>query len=383
MPDRTDLYFRTDGNAHIATGHIMRCLAIARACARRNARITFVVSDEESQSLLQGRFHADDEFPIHCLHCDYRAPEKELQALLSYLGRESSAARPWLLIDSYFATPAYFAALRPHCLTAYLDDLRSFPCDVDLLIHYDSEDDCAYYQHAARKLLGSRFTPLREQFEKPPYTVRAQAQNILLSTGGTDPYGVAEGLLENIFYPTDFSCPTLQAYDYHVLTSRTNPRYHALLDRASSNPRLHIHEGVADMASLMGACDLAVSAGGTTLCELCAVGVPTVSYLMAENQRTAVEAFAQRGLIPCAGDIRSGHTPTEPTASPDRETTLLNRSTLLHILDFLTHMSANVEERAEASRSMRAFLDGLGAERIAEALISPSASDGTDTTRSR
>ncbi len=30
----TRIYFRTDANSDIATGHIMRCLSIARACAQ-------------------------------------------------------------------------------------------------------------------------------------------------------------------------------------------------------------------------------------------------------------------------------------------------------------------------------------------------------------
>jgi spore coat polysaccharide biosynthesis predicted glycosyltransferase SpsG len=220
--------------------------------------------------------------------------------------------------------------------------------------------------------LGAAYTPLREQFAKPPYEVRPAVRSILLSTGGTDPYNVTEHLLTRIFdaensaaapaapagtasgaYIPDPAANTaadLRICDCHILTSSANSRYDRLLALAKDNPKIHIHSGVKDMAALMASCDLAVSAGGTTLCELCAVGVPTISYLMAENQRTAVETFAARGLVPYAGDIR-------------------DPSTLDNILTFLTRMSQNVEARKESSHAMRAFLDGLGAERIAEALL--------------
>lgn len=387
MSNATNIYFRTDANTEIATGHIMRCLAIARACSKQNARITFIVSDEESLTLLQERFDVPGEFAIYCLHSNYQQMSEELPALLSYLDTQSGSAhtiprmsaaamkqnttKPWIFIDSYFATPAYFAALRPYCLTAYLDDLRSFPCEVDLVIHYDTDADCIHYQDAAHKLLGAGYTPLREQFEQPAYTVRPSVQNILLSTGGTDPYGVAEHLLHNIFRNTDKAYLPLSDCDYHIVTSKANSRYHTLAAMAEANTHIHIHEGISDMASLMASCDLAVSAGGTTLCELCAVGVPAVSYLMAENQRTAVETFAAKDLIPYAGDIRSKNFPEILTNFSSESLPDINTSTLKNILTFLTQMSDNAEARKKSSQSMRAFLDGQGAKRIAEALLHP------------
>lgn len=389
MADLPIIYFRTDGNAEIATGHIMRCLAIARNCAKQKALVKFIVSDEESLSLLQDRFDTPNEFNIHCLYSNYRKMNEELPALLSYLDQEKkhcsvnttqqtaptaeTGSRTWVFVDSYFADPAYFRKLRSHCLVAYLDDLRNFPCDVDLVIHYDTDTDCTHYKNASRKLLGVNYTPLREQFEQPDYAVRAVTKNILLSTGGTDPYGVAEHLLWNIFCTPDEETiyRPLRACDYHIVTSKANSRYDALAAIAKTNSHIHIHEGVSDMASLMASCDLAVSAGGTTLCELCAVGVPTVSYLMAENQRTAVETFAKKGLIPFAGDIRGIKSPKAKNNSVSENLPAVNSSVISGILSFLTQMSLNVEARKKSSQSMRAFLDGQGAKRIAQALLNP------------
>lgn len=353
------IYFRTDGNTEIATGHIMRCLTIARACAKQNANVAFIVSDEESLALLQERFDVSNEFAVYCLHSDYRRMHEELPVLIDWLDAQTGCkgtvsgaglSKPWLFVDSYFVTPAYFATLGAYYPVAYLDDLRSFSYNVDLVINYDTETDSPYYTNARRKLLGPRYTPLREQFMQPVYTVRPSVQNILLSTGGTDPNGIAECLLQKIFDTPDESCRPLQTYNYHIVTSKSNSRYHTLLSMAATNSHIHIHTGVSDMASLMASCDLAVSAGGTTLCELCAVGVPAVSYLMAENQRTAVETFSQAELIPFAG---------------------VNRSAISNILHFLIQMSGDENARKKSSQSMRAFLDGRGAVRIAEALLHP------------
>lgn len=414
----TDIYFRTDGNSKIATGHLVRCLAIARACVKMGADVKFIVSDKESLTLLEERFTAPREFAVFCLERSYRELDSEIPALLSCLasdmptendrpaGDDSHAfhSRPWLFIDSYSATTSYFTDLRRYFRTAYLDDLRSFDCAVDLVVNYDTGEDCAAYANAGRKLLGIQYTPLREQFLSPAYQVRRSAEHVLLSTGGTDPYRVAEGLLQIVYdNPADDFCAqpqntahgrqnhcaaqgkslqdissqqpslqdksVLQSLHYHVLTSRANTRYTALAALAQTHPFLHIHTNVSNVAALMASCDLAVSAGGTTLCELCAVGVPTVSYLMAENQRVAVEAYAKEGLIPCAGDIRplaaAGHTGLLADASA----AFACASTLHHIIAFLIRMANDHPARAAVSAAMRSYLDGTGARQIAEALV--------------
>ena len=355
-----DIYFRTDGNSEIATGHVMRCLAIARACAKKGSDVKFIVSDERSLSLLQERFTSPQEFEIYCLNSDYTNLPEEFPALsaLAVQNKSSDTPKPWFFVDSYYATPTYLTALRKNYRVAYLDDLRSFDCPVDLVINYDTDEDCAYYAKADRKLLGVQYTPLRDQFNNTVYTVRPAVEHVLLSTGGTDPYGIAEQLLHAIYHDSPDTASmqgahSLQSMHYHILTSSANMRYDALISYAQTHPNVHIHEGVSDVASLMASCDLAVCAGGTTLCELCAVGVPTVSYLMAENQRTAVETYAGLGLIPCAGDIRPN-----------------NSAVISSILSFMTYMSQNLSARTESSQSMRAFLNSAGADQIAGELIS-------------
>lgn len=353
------LYFRTDGNSEIATGHLMRCLSIARACRATDkfSEITFLVSDEDSAALLEGRFQAGTgrEFPIICLHSDYRHPEQELSSLLPFLSERScsqQAQKPVVFIDSYFVTPEYFKALTPYCRVAYLDDLRSFSCPVDLVINYDTSEDCEFYQEACQKLLGAEYTPLRAQFQNPSYHVRSEVTDILLSAGGTDPYGVCIALAERL------KDTPLSHCRLHILTSSANPRYQELITLSDKDKCILLHENVSDMAGLMSTCDLAVSAGGTTLSELCAVGVPTVSFLMADNQFTAVRVYAKTGLIPYAGDIR-----------PNTENLLPDVGVLDNILLFLTSMSQDWERRKKSSQSMRAFSDGCGAGKIAEKLF--------------
>ena len=316
------VYLRADGNDDIATGHLMRCLSIARALRRRKAVAAFIVSDSLSVSLLTDMFtpqeRADRAFPILQLQTDYKNPDQELPAMQSILSAHNAAA---VLVDSYFATPGYLSALQKLTCTSYIDDLQAFDPPADLVINYDLTVDPGFYTKAGRLLGGSAYTPLRRQFS------------------------ACGGLLKRLT-----ASPRWQNVTFHVLTGPMHVHRAGLLNMAQADGRIVLCEGVQDMASLMASCDLAFSAGGTTLYELCAVGVPSVSYTMADNQIPGVLAFSQAGLIPYVGDVRN---------HPD-----FFGSAMAALEDL---MSVPAARRSQSAR-MKMAIDGAGADRIAEAL---------------
>ncbi len=355
------IYFRTDGNEEIATGHIMRCLSIARACASLSMKVRFLVSDEKSVSLLEERFASPAEFPVICLHSNYRSPEQELSILKKIL-KETPEPAVRLFIDSYFVTEAYLSGLRELCPVIYLDDLLAFDYPADMIINYDVTEEPACYHRADRRLTGAAYTPLREQFRNVSYEVRPEVRHVLLSAGGTDACNVIGTLFHHIFerenpFPdndgegTDGSETFLRNLNYHVITSRLNSHFQELERFAACHPAIRIYTNVQDMAALMSQCDLGISAGGTTLYELCATGVPSVSFLTADNQISAVSAFSDNRIIPFAGNACSS---LEEVCNA--------------LTAFLNAHKASYPQRLNSSRRMRAYVDGEGAYRIAKAI---------------
>ena len=345
------VYFRTDGNSHIATGHLVRCLSIADACFSLGMKVCFLVSDQESKALLQS-FDPACRFPVRILETAvYDDLEKELPEVLGMLN-EAGQAEQIFFLDSYYVTEHYLSAVRTAAKVAYLDDLQLFDYPADLLINYDvipesrSASYQAAYQNAARTLLGASYTPLRAQFtDLQPYC-RDRVSNILVTTGGSDPYHFCLRLIA-AFRENSF----LHLCQLHVVVGRLNEDKDKLYKLADELPFLQLHENVSDMASLMTSCDLAVSAAGTTLYELCAAGVPSMSFCLADNQMTAAKAFDEAGIIPCAGDIRCNCD-----------------EVLVKIMNFVKDMLGNFQKRLTAQATMRQLVDGKGAMRIAKAL---------------
>lgn len=380
------IYIRTDGNKNIASGHLTRCLSIALACRQPGMDVHFLVSDEESCALLEdicfswsktdklSLFPPVSEtetsapapassvkgpFPISRLQtARYDCPELEVPELTALLSLQKSE-KPVLLIDSYFVTPSYLAALKPYAKIAYLDDLRLFDYPVDLLINYDVIPDSelpsyqASYQNAGRLLLGPSYTPLRSQFQGKQITIKNQIQNILVTTGGSDPLHFCLAFLHGLTALPFSNAFHLSGVRFHMVIGKLNTDKDALYGLAAALPFLQLHENVSDMAGLMLCCDFAISAAGTTLYELCALGIPSVSFTMADNQIVSAKAFAAAGAIPWAGDIRE---------NPDEVLKVIIQS----IKDSCGGHSCNKRKSAQAA--MHELVDGSGASRIARAL---------------
>ena len=117
-------------------------------------------------------------------------------------------------------------------------------------------------------------------------------------------------------------------------------------------PFITLHRQVTDMCSLMLQCDLAISAAGTTLYELCACGLPTVTYILADNQIQGAQAFQRAGLMPCVGDIR-------------QDTYFVE-----HLIETLNMLAGDLALRQCISEQIQRTVDGKGSKRLANVLQS-------------
>ena len=292
--------------------------------------------------------------------------EAELPEMIEILKACDKEQKPILLIDSYNVTERYLRELSKYAYIAYIDDLRQLDFEYDLLINYDyvnKENILSYeesYSKAKKKLLGLAYTPLREQFAMTKRSVAGVwerervvsiIRNVLIASGGSDPEHALLRISEVLM-----DIPNLQI---HLLVGKLCNDRKEILELSEKNPKISVHENVTDMAGLLTRMDMAVSAAGTTLYELCACSVATISYSFADNQIPGALAFDKAGVIPYAGDLRK-----ESVALTSDEST----APLSVIKQFIEGMDG---KRALAqSSAMHSLIDGHGSERIAKELAS-------------
>ena len=346
---------RADGNAVIATGHIMRCMAIGDRLREMGKEVLFFLAGGEMRELVESRG-----FRVRVLDTDWRDMEGELDVFLPLLEQYHIQH---VLLDSYQATFAYLNRLHKKVKITYIDDLQLINTPVDNIICYSvySEEEKEDYKKSFKEnqnlYLGLDYIPLRKEFEKGKYkndtenTFQDKAnkslpyvKDILITTGGTDCFHMAMGIV-------DYLKPYDEEWNFHVVVGKFHPDKDKLKEMSKHMPHLYLYENVVNMASLMNQCDVAVSAGGTTIFELCCVGVPILAFTIADNQRGIAE-LDKMGLLKSMGDARFA-----------REKVLSN------IAGSLQEYGKHPEQLLKTSRYQRSMVDAKGAVRIARIIL--------------
>lgn len=289
---------RADANKEIATGHVMRCIAIADRLYDIGKKPVFITADNFAKDLIASKGYASI-----CLDTVWNNMDSETDKILKVIKDTDINT---LLVDSYYVTRKYLKSLSDVTKVFYIDDLDMFEYPVDTVINYSIYANKYDYEERYKKLgmdtkffLGCQYVPLRKEFENISYKVRENVKDILITTGGTDNYNIA-GKLSEMFIKWEY----IKDIKIHVVEGTYNIN-HDFLERLSrGHDNILVHRNVQNMAELMVKSDIAISAGGSTLYELCACGVPTISVSFTDNQLENVKRFNEDGLIIYAGDVR-------------------------------------------------------------------------------
>jgi len=337
---------RADGNAKIGAGHLMRCLTIAESLAVQlggKEEISFLCADEASADMV-----CKFGFSVRVLNTDYRDMESELPAWRQLWTGEEEQLPLVILVDSYYVTDDYLNRLGKWGKVFLMDDLQQHAYPVDAVINYNAfADEKVYhrlYEHTSTEcIVGSQYVPIRQQFLDYSHEEKEAVKDVLITTGGGDVDNIAGRMVKKIYR---------EGITFHLVTGRYNPHMEQLKQMEQDMPGVLIHHDVSDMAGLMTKCDIAVTAGGTTIYELATVGVPFLCFSYAENQEALTEYIGNHEI---AGFLGAYHKEKE---------------TVLEQLQVQFEQLCNQTElRRTYSQKERKLIDGKGAERLAGKII--------------
>lgn len=300
--------FRVDASSQIGTGHFMRCLALADVLKQRGAQIRVLSRHLPGhlRDMLAAREHqfmslnsrsieatSDDPAQSHWLCTSQHADSQDsIQAL-------SDQPWDWLVVDHYALDARWESALRQTAKSILvIDDIadRQHDCDVLLDQNFYADMHTRYTGKVpahCRLLLGPRYALLREKFRQLREQVTPRTgpvKRVLVFFGGVD--------ADNY---TDCAIEALVTIDSSgLLVDVVVGDQHPCREQIKSKCAQHgfiCHVQTEQMAELMAAADLSIGAAGSASWERCCLGLPTLAFSMADNQRCLVEDAALQGLL--------------------------------------------------------------------------------------
>jgi UDP-2,4-diacetamido-2,4,6-trideoxy-beta-L-altropyranose hydrolase len=307
-----NVIFRVDASQRIGSGHVMRCLVLAKAIQNKDAEIIFLTRNHigNLNQLISSKGYEVRSLPLlvdglqsklsgyeQWLGVEQEVDAKQSIALLD--GTEPDL----LIVDHYALDKGWESRLRPYVKTIFVvDDLANRKHDCDWLLDQNYNLDITRYDRWATadtvKLLGPQYSLLRDEFTRWRAHIRyrkGRINRIFLFFGGSDPDNLTLLVLRALQHPQ------LCHIAVDVVIGIGNPYGNDIQNFVAEHPNTKLYVQVENMAELMINTDLAVGAGGSTTWERMALGLPSVVVTIAENQIPFARALSEDGYLTWLG----------------------------------------------------------------------------------
>jgi spore coat polysaccharide biosynthesis predicted glycosyltransferase SpsG/GNAT superfamily N-acetyltransferase len=337
---------RCDGGGSLGVGHVIRSLALAEAAVAAGHRV--LVAGRFEGSFLQGQLEAA---PVEVVPFLASPADGETDQLIELVRR----VRPDVLhVDSYPASERIRELLADEGpILSNVEDGRfgRRPADVVVDPTLCAELSVRPDDGSGWLLRGSRYTPVRRRVidaRRTAAELRTAAEpeqgpvarSVLVVMGGTDPVGLAPAAVGVLARTGLALAVTVIAQGENAGRARSAAEGSLL--------SLDILAPAEDLATLMSTQDLVVSAAGTSIWELCCIGVPAAVVWAVDNQRQGYDQVVAAGVAIGLGGPGLG----------------ADESADERAVDLLKTALTDARVRAELVTAGRRIVDGQGAWRV-------------------
>jgi UDP-2,4-diacetamido-2,4,6-trideoxy-beta-L-altropyranose hydrolase len=341
--DSSLMLVRADASSAIGSGHVMRCLALAKAWLHAGGSVCFLTA--ENIGALDERFALED---IRHERAVVKPGTPEDAEQTVQWARQLGAS--WIVVDGYRFKPDYIHQLKMSgvCVMVLDDDARFDFYEADVVLNQNIDAKAESYRCAAstQLLLGAKYVLLRPEFlaEQPRRETAGVARKLLVTMGGSDPENVASPVVRALSRMED-------DFEAIVVAGGGNPHVESLQELVkTARGKVRLERSPANMAAVMCWADIAISAAGGTCWELSYLGVPMILITVSRDQEENVSAISKTGAALSLG--------WHANLSED------------DIVGAIRKLMNDPDARRAMSESGQALVDGEGAARVVEFLQS-------------
>lgn len=304
------LIIRADGSTNIGTGHLIRCLSLARVWKNLKGDVTLITS-----SNIQSIINRFKQCGVKIINIPDIGKTIEKNLSRNWVDENPDS---WFVLDGYDFIGDYQETIKSGAVKLMvIDDFASseFYC-ADILLNQNVAVEKNLYNNKiigeTKFLLGTKFALISPDFDKwrgQTPNISKIARRILIFLGGGDPDNQTAKVLRSVN-----SLTTLDL-EIKVIVGPANPHYKSIEHEArSTRHKIDLIKASRHMPQLMNWADVAICAGGSTCWELSFMGVPMLNMSIARNQLEIVSGLTKIGASINLGwheQVEEGHIANE------------------------------------------------------------------------
>jgi len=346
--DPTTILYRADGSAQIGTGHIIRGLILRRRLEALGARVVFLTRD-----LPWGLEKLRDAGCEVSLIPGNATPEQECELLRQAARRISADVCVMDVLETSEGQTG--AAKEAGCRVVCLDDVGPGRLNADVIINVLEVEPTpdVLVRKGIALYEGARYMALTEEYEQTGTAERdipSKVRRILITLGGADPAGLAPKGARGVRLALE-SGRAQDAFDAAsvllIVGSASHQR--ADIEAAVSGARapFTLATNLPLLLPALREADLGIIAGGLTMHEALAVGLPSIALCQpVRHQAELARRFADEGAM--------------LTLGPGAEVTAAE------IAEMVLTLASDVSVRRRLAQRGPQLVDGRGARRVAD-----------------
>lgn len=289
---RTRLLFRCDAGGTVGLGHVMRSLVLAEAFAKRGFRPEFVTAT--GVGFVGAERIASRGFHVLAAVAPAGSAE-DRHGVEALLNQDTPTV---LIVDSKQVTPATLELWRQNATLLVIDDDALGPLPAHLLLNSRIDASPALYTDDLPDrdlLLGPLYNlvdPAYFSLRRPP---APQVRRVLVSFGGEDPHNHTQWAIRTLLHDrADIAID--------VVVGPAHPAPESLRRLAQADGRISLVEQPSSLVPFIAEADLAITAGGTTVFELAAAGIPMLVVVIEDHQHHLAGPLAALGAAVLLGN---------------------------------------------------------------------------------
>lgn len=324
---------RADAGHAIGYGHVQRTLS--------------VISSLETMARVQVRYLMKPDSDPACVESSGHDIIHMQQSCIESIMAAAKPSEGPLILDTYETTKASIECLHQagYCTIVFDDGNRLERYAANVVIDCAPGADELHYRglDTTRFCLGPAYYPLRREFfsKRVPRGDGQMVSHVVVTFGGSD--------------PDDQTARILRILSEHphrwTVTAVAGPGYTGQAEEvAERTASICLKRNVVDMAEVLAAADLAISGAGGTALELAFLGVPALLLVLSRDQERMAAALAKAGAAVSLG--RCEHIPDYA------------------LWQVIEQVAGDLPELKRMSAAGRQVIDGEGANRIAQTIIS-------------